>query len=400
MAVRFRKSFKLAPGVRMNLSGSGVGWSLGPRGASIGIGKKGTYLNAGLPGTGLSARQKISGGSSPRMRSSAPATTSLSVAIGVHDDGTLYFKDASGQHLPDQLVDAAKKQHGESIRKLIQDKCDEINEQIEAVGELHVDTPPPDKKPFYTPRQFDLERPISPIPKRPNFFGSLFKSMRAKVEAENYQALQHYDASLASWQDQKKKFEEQEAGRRQFIEHSIYSELPAMEAFLEDNLQEITWPRETIVSAEIGNGGRQVFIDVDLPEIEDMPNKTAAAPVRGYKLSVKEMSGIQLQRLYMRHVHSIAFRTIGEAFAALPVADEIVLSGFSQRPDKATGRISDEYLYSVRVSRRLWSAIDFSNLKELDVVEALTRFEIRRTMTKTGSFKPIAPFAPSDVVPN
>jgi hypothetical protein len=39
MGFRFRKSFKLAPGVRMNLSGSGLGWTLGPRGASIGIGK-------------------------------------------------------------------------------------------------------------------------------------------------------------------------------------------------------------------------------------------------------------------------------------------------------------------------------------------------------------------------
>lgn len=128
-----------------------------------------------------------------------------------------------------------------------------------------------------------------------------------------------------------------------------------------------------------------------------MPNTTAAAPARGYKLSVKEMSGIQVQRLYMRHVHSIAFRIIGEAFAALPVAEEVVLSGFSQRPDKATGRVNDEYLYFVCVSRRLWSAIDFANLKELDVVEALARFEIRRVMTKRGSFKPIAPFAPLDI---
>jgi len=51
MALRFRKSVKLAPGIRMNFSGGGVSWSLGPRGASIGIGKRGAYLNAGIPGT-------------------------------------------------------------------------------------------------------------------------------------------------------------------------------------------------------------------------------------------------------------------------------------------------------------------------------------------------------------
>lgn len=62
MAIRFRKSIKLAPGIRMNLSGSGVSWNLGPRGMSIGIGKRGTYLNAGLPGTCLSMRQALHSG--------------------------------------------------------------------------------------------------------------------------------------------------------------------------------------------------------------------------------------------------------------------------------------------------------------------------------------------------
>ena len=41
MSLRFRKSIKLAPGVRFNLSGSGASWTLGPNGASIGIGLMG-----------------------------------------------------------------------------------------------------------------------------------------------------------------------------------------------------------------------------------------------------------------------------------------------------------------------------------------------------------------------
>ena len=60
MAIRFRKSFKLAPGVRMNLSGSGLSATFGPRGASVSVGKRGVHGNVGLPGTGLSMRQKLS----------------------------------------------------------------------------------------------------------------------------------------------------------------------------------------------------------------------------------------------------------------------------------------------------------------------------------------------------
>ena len=61
MGLRFRRSIKLAPGVRMNFSTSGVSWTLGPRGASIGIGKRGTFLNSGIPGTGFYSRERIGG---------------------------------------------------------------------------------------------------------------------------------------------------------------------------------------------------------------------------------------------------------------------------------------------------------------------------------------------------
>ena len=54
MALRFRRSFKLFPGVRINLSKSGVSTSIGPRGASVNIGHKRTTATVGIPGSGLS----------------------------------------------------------------------------------------------------------------------------------------------------------------------------------------------------------------------------------------------------------------------------------------------------------------------------------------------------------
>lgn len=54
MALRLGKSFKVAPGVRVNLSKSGVGMSAGVRGARIGVNSKGkTYSSVGIPGTGI-----------------------------------------------------------------------------------------------------------------------------------------------------------------------------------------------------------------------------------------------------------------------------------------------------------------------------------------------------------
>ena len=54
MGLRFRKSLRIMPGVRLNFSKSGVSTSLGGRGATINIGPKGTRYTVGLPGTGLS----------------------------------------------------------------------------------------------------------------------------------------------------------------------------------------------------------------------------------------------------------------------------------------------------------------------------------------------------------
>src|SRR5438067_8433497 len=62
MGFRFQKRISILPGVRINLSKSGVSTSLGPRGADVNIGKDGITANAGIPGTGLSYRQKIGRG--------------------------------------------------------------------------------------------------------------------------------------------------------------------------------------------------------------------------------------------------------------------------------------------------------------------------------------------------
>ena len=392
MAIRFRKSFKLAPGVRMNLSGSGLSATFGPRGASVSVGKRGVHGNVGLPGTGLSMRQKLSGTQS-RARLPAPNMVAIPLTVGVGDDGVLFFHDAAGDPIPEHLVATAKKQQGEAIKGLIQRKCDEINAQIEAIGDLHLATPDPAQRPTYVAQEYSEPRPVPPTPKVLGFLDKLFASRRTRIEADNRAAMLHHEQDVSAWDASLTVHREAETKRRRLIEELIYRDPDAMEQHLEQTLQTIDWPRETLVAAEIVDGGRVVFLDVDLPEIEDMPDRTAGVPQRGMKLSVKTMSPTQVRRLYMRHVHAVGFRIIGETFAALPKVDQVVLSGFSQRRDLATGQLGDEYLYSVCVERSDWYRIDFAGLGSIDVVDALSRFDLRRDMTKTGLFKPIAPFA-------
>jgi hypothetical protein len=56
---RFRKTFSILPGVRINLSKTGVSSSIGGHGATVNVGKNGPMVTFGIPGTGLSYRTHI-----------------------------------------------------------------------------------------------------------------------------------------------------------------------------------------------------------------------------------------------------------------------------------------------------------------------------------------------------
>ena len=59
--VRFRKQIGVVPGVKVNLSKSGVSTSLGGHGATVNLGTKTRSVTLGIPGTGLSYRVPLTG---------------------------------------------------------------------------------------------------------------------------------------------------------------------------------------------------------------------------------------------------------------------------------------------------------------------------------------------------
>jgi hypothetical protein len=375
----------------MNLSKSGVSWTLGPRGASVGVGKRGTYLNTGVPGTGIYSRSSIAG-SAPQSRASSGASyTSMSVAISVEDDGTITYKDQAGDPLPPNLVTTLKRQQGEAIRGLIEGTCDKINASVEAVAHVHLATPAPDSVPRFTPVVFPDTEPSAPIPKKAGLLEALFKSRRTRLEQENTDRQENYLGQMKAWQSAKEAFERTQAERKDLIERLIYTDMDAMNLFLEETLQGIEWPRETDVSVELHDAGTLAVVDVDLPEIEDLPDRTASVPQHSYKLTVKMLPLMKRQALYATHVHGVVFLIIGEVFAALPKTTRVVLSAYTQRADAATGRLEDQFIISVDADRTVWARIDFTNLPGLDVAEALAQFGLRRDLSKAGVFKAIEP---------
>lgn len=398
MGLRFRKSFKLAPGVRLNVSSGGMSWSLGPRGASVSIGKRGTYFNASLPGTGISSRTRLDRPAPSPQARSAPQTVTVSLSLELDDDGVIHYLDQGGSPVSAAVIAQARKQNGDTIRQLLERKCEDINANIAALGQLHWYTPAPRTPLPFTPVPFEAVAPPPPARVELGFAERLLPGRRQAAEAENARRQDEHERALARHERDKTAHAARNVQDRMAYSAAIAGNPEPMQQLLEMRLGEIVWPKETLLTIEVSDDGSALAIDVDLPEIEHMPTKRATLGARSWDLSLRDVGDVATRKLYQGHVHALGFRIVGEAFAALPTVRTVVLSGYSQRLDRASGHVNDEYLYSVRIRREQWNALNFDTLDQIDTVEAFTRFELRRNMTSTGLFKPVTPLPAEDGV--
>lgn len=422
MGSRFSKRIKIAPGVRVNVGLRGLtSVSVGGRGASVNFGKRGVHANVGTPISGLSYRTKIAGAATSSQRLSKAEKDAMlrewdgvELSLSLDEKGLVVFNDCDGNPAPGPVAKELVKTRLDAINAWLERTASQINAGPSVVAGIHLKTPRNAVQ--FTAIPFQERPPLrASVPEpdlTPDLLGSWTRVFHLlwppaksawlaaqEAEADRKQAAfcaaqaeaeRLHDAALAAWEGRRSAHETAEEARRaQWDKREQDSGV--MEQLLETTLQAISWPRETLVEFEVR--APLLLMDVDLPEVEDMPATEAAVRAGGKGLKYKKRPVTTVRKEYMRHIHEIALRLCGEAFALLPGVETIVLSGYSQRLDKATGHINDDYLYSFRVNRAQWSAIDLTALERVDPVEAIGAWEHRRKVSKTGIFKPIEPFA-------
>lgn len=375
MAFRFRRSFKVAPGVRVNVGKKGPSVSVGPPGASIKVGP-----------TGSQARGVPSGGSSGK----------LEVLLGLQDDGKLEILDRNENPLPRNVVTQIKKENAEFLRSWIARKCEDWNQGIEEILNIHLDTPAPDPPREYEWQPFVRPPPLPPTGRKITLLDKLWPGRAERIRLENEERRARYREEIEEWKSAARDHKAEQVANAALFARAQIRHGDATASLLQETLEEVDWPRETLFNFEIEDDGRTLWLDVDLPEIEDLPDQSARPAKRGYRVLVKDKSAKQLREEYMTHVHAIGFRVLGETFHLLPKVETIYLSAYSQRVDKSTGHVGDEYLYSAKVDRSEWEGLNHSNVEAIDLPDCFEQFELRRKMTKTGIFKPIEPFQPEE----
>ena len=103
MGFRFRQALRIVPGLRLNLSKSGVSASLGVRGATLNLGKRGVRGTVGLPGSGVSySKMLLRSGNST---ASPLECTTDPQALAQQHKGGLVSSQASDEAAEDALAD-------------------------------------------------------------------------------------------------------------------------------------------------------------------------------------------------------------------------------------------------------------------------------------------------------
>jgi len=392
MALRFRRSVQIIPGVRLNFSGSGIGVSMGVPGARVTVGPSGVYRHLSLPGTGLYSRQRIDvgiGGQRGRGRGPAPLPP--------------FELDLDEEALELRLIDPETREvlppaQARRVRAALGSRADDIleaavkgyDEEVDALLRIHETTPPPHPPALFVALPFPEPQPFPPEAAPPGILDRLIPSRRRQAEAERSAAEATYAEALARWRGAREAHgEEMEALRIAFQERDEDPDAGAR--VLAEGLQSIEWPVPTLVDWDLH--GQTLYLDVQLPGIEGFPDRRYRKLQRGLRLGVEVLSATRVRRKYATYVHGVLFRVVGEVFHRLPAVREVVASGFLRSPDPATGEDQDAFLLSVQVERAQWERLRFDRLSDLDPVAVLGTWPHRRQMTATAIFTPIEPFS-------
>lgn len=130
-----------------------------------------------------------------------------------------------------------------------------------------------------------------------------------------------------------------------------------------------------------------LYTDLDLPEIEDLPDSYPA--VVSYKLTYKKKTSAELREEYAKTVMSLGVFLAANFFNLSPYIEKIVMSAFTTVRNR-DGDPVDRYLYSVKYTRDIFEETDLSELD--DVYAFILQFENRINLSNTFTFRAVKPY--------
>ncbi|MBQ2991104.1 MAG: DUF4236 domain-containing protein [Clostridia bacterium] len=305
--MRFRKSLKIAKGVKLNLSKTGASFTLGTgKGISLNLGTKGAFLNWSIPGTGVYDRVRLD----------------------------TFVKDKLGSMFGFGKASA---------------------EEAEEAGAA-------EKKPAAKGRK-TAKASAAKSPARPS--DEEMEAIAQEIALVNIHQM-GADVQPAA----EGALDEAEAER-------------LIEAWMEGSEAPIAFEMQAQVLPDKGI----VMIDLDLPEIEDMPQSKLAELADG-TIKIKKKTKKEQYEDYKTCVFGLGEYVASHLMNVVDRAQKVVVSAYTQRRDEKTGDMLDVFIYSVAFDRAAFAA----GYQEKDPYEFCGKLKSRFYVLASGVMKEIAPF--------
>lgn len=364
--MRFRKSIKIFPGVKLNLTRHGISSvSIGRRGATLNVGgKQGAKFTVGLPGTGLSHTMRV-GSRPPRARSSR-AQQFIGPTDGAVVNEAEYKRQCYLESLNQQrLIAGPAFDPEEPYRKFMPEKPPLA---IWAILLAAVSL-------------FFLVKLSGPAG------GGLSGLQTAFLLALVVSAVVILTDIFRrrSWR--------RAAGRvTERMRSAHLGHGAAVEAVLTRDLEEIYGPVGAAASVHASPDGRAVSVELDIPTVDALA--AVVPPSRYSKAGVRaDWKKANLVRDdYRLLACSTLMRVAGEAFRLFPTVVRATMSACALVTDASTGMTGRGCLLSVVFDRPTWETMDPSSAVPADCVG---RFANRTDVAQDGSMRPVQPFPPA-----
>ncbi len=129
----------------------------------------------------------------------------------------------------------------------------------------------------------------------------------------------------------------------------------------------------------------KVMVDLDLPEIEDIPNKKIVLTPTGKK-SIRLKGQTELNLDYANCIFGLAMYISHLIFNVSIKIQEIEICGFTQRKESNSAVAIDQYIFVVSFTRDLFSRVPFNTLSAIQIMDF---FQHHYIMSKSYFLKPI-----------
>lgn len=357
MALKFRKSFKIVPGVRLNVGSKSAGLSFGGKGLRYSINSRtGGRITASIPGTGLSYST-----STNRRRYNSNA----------YQRREELRRQREHQKLEEKIkaeYEVACFENQIDLIKSIHKECDEP---------IYWDQIQSSRPPFLNgspgPHELEARRNLENF--KPGFFDKLFNN-----DSKRQELIRLVDTAKEKDKEDYNDWEKLVQVAQQISNGDIDTYFSVI-----DEMR----PLDDL--SDFGSGfnfgtDNPSYMEIEFQVHSDqvIPKEIKSLTSTG-KLSTKAMPKSKYFDLEQDYVCSCTLRIARDMFALLPL-DYVIIHAIDDAIDSSTGQQNEVTVLSVKIDRATLNMLNFENI---DCSDSMQNFEHNMNFLKTSGFKPV-----------